>query len=143
MGEFFLLHLCNNDEIFMKKLIDLLAESGYQVNLLHNSKKVSGLLKFSGLEILPERHQVFLNGKEVVLTSKEFQILMLLARNRGRVFSKEQIYDLVWGNEYIYDSRNMTAYINKIRKKIEPDPARPIYILTVWGVGYKFDGEIR
>lgn len=67
---------------------------------------------------------------------------MLLARNRGRVFSKEQIYDLVWGNEYVYDSRNMTAYINKIRKKIEPE-ARPIYILTVCGVGYKFNGEIR
>lgn len=86
---------------------------------------------------------MFLNEQEVVLTGKEFQILMLLARNRGRVFSKEQIYGLVWGNEYVYDGRNMTAYINKIRKKIEPDPARSIYILTVWGVGYKFNGEIR
>ena len=143
MGEFSLLHLCNNDEIFMKKLINLLAKNGYQVNLLHNSKKVSGLLKFSGLEILPDRHQVFLNGKEDVLTSKEFQILMLLAENRGRVFSKEQIYNMVWNNEYVYDGRNMTAYINKIRRKIEPNPARPRYILTVWGVGYKFNGEIE
>lgn len=50
---------------------------------------------------------------------------------------------MIWGNEYVYDGRNMTAYINKIRKKIEPNPTRPIYILTVWGVGYKFNGEIR
>ncbi|MBQ2801603.1 MAG: winged helix-turn-helix domain-containing protein [Lachnospiraceae bacterium] len=68
---------------------------------------------------------------------------MLLAKNRGRVFSKEQIYDMVWNNEYVYDGRNMTAYINKIRRKIEPNPARPRYILTVWGVGYKFNGEIE
>lgn len=57
--------------------------------------------------------------------------LMLLAQNRGRVFSKEQIYNAVWNNKYIFDERNMTAYINKIRRKIEPDPAHPRYIITV------------
>lgn len=143
LGEVFLLHISHKDEELYEKLVDLLTESGYRINHLQNKESQAELLQFKELEIVPERHQVFLNKQEVVLTGKEFQILMLLARNRGRVFSKEQIYDLVWGNEYVYDGRNMTAYINKIRKKIEPDPTRPIYILTVWGVGYKFNGEIR
>lgn len=125
MGEVFLLHISHKDEELYEKLVDLLTESGYRINHLQNKESQAELLQFKELEIVPERHQVFLNKQEVVLTGKEFQILMLLARNRGRVFSKEQIYDLVWGNEYVYDGRNMTAYINKIRKKIEPDPTRP------------------
>lgn len=143
MSEVLILHLGHGDENLWKKLVDLLDENGYQINHLQKDKKASRLLKFDGLEIIPERHQVFVNNKEAFLTGKEFQILMLLARNRGRVFSKEQIYDSVWNNEYVFDDRNMTAYINKIRRKIEPNPARPRYILTVWGVGYKFNGEIE
>ena len=111
MGEVFLLHISHNDKELYEKLVVLLTESGYQINHLHNKERQPELLQFKELEIIPERHQVFLNEEEVVLTGKEFQILMLLARNRGRVFSKEQIYDLVWGNEYVYDGRNMTAYI--------------------------------
>lgn len=143
MSEVLILHLSHGDENLWNKLVDLLDENGYQINHLETVNKTSKLLKFDGLEIIPEQHQVFVNGREVVLTGKEFQILMLLVKNRGRVFSKEQIYDSVWNNEYMYDGRNMTAYINKIRRKIEPNPARPRYILTVWGVGYKFNGEIK
>lgn len=109
---------------------------------LQSNKKLPQILKLGGIEIISERHQVHVNDKEVILNGKEFQILMLLAQNRGRVFSKEQIYDSVWNNEYVYGGRNMTAYINKIRRKIEPNPAKPRYIITVWGVGYKFNGEI-
>lgn len=143
MNEVILLHLEQKDDELWYKMVDLLTENGYQVNHIQSVKNVSKILKFEGLQIIPERHQVFLNGKEVFLTGKEFQILMLLVQNRGHVFSKEQIYDSVWNNEYVYDGRNMTAYINKIRRKIEPNPARPRYILTVWGVGYKFNGEIE
>lgn len=143
LGEVLILHVNSGDESLWNQLVDLLDEHGYQINHLQKDKKVSRLLKFDGLEIIPERHQVFVNDKEAILTGKEFQILMLLARNRGRVFSKEQIYDSVWNNEYVFDDRNMTAYINKIRRKIEPNPARPRYILTVWGVGYKFNGEVK
>lgn len=143
MSEIFILHLSHKDENLWNKLVDLLDENGYKINHLERDNKTLGLLKFDGLEIVPERHQVLVNDQDVILTGKEFQILMLLAQNRGRVFSKEQIYDCVWNNEYIYDGRNLTAYINKIRRKIEPNPARPRYILTVWGVGYKFNGEIE
>lgn len=143
LSEVFILHLGHGDENLWNKLVDLLDENGYQINHLETSNKTLRLLKFDGLEIIPDQHQVLVNDKEVILTGKEFQILMLLVQNRGRVFSKEQIYDCVWNNEYVYDGRNMTAYINKIRRKIEPNPARPRYILTVWGVGYKFNGEIE
>lgn len=143
MSEILILHLNHKDEDLWDKLVDLLDENGYQINHLEKKNRTFGLLKFDGLEIIPEQHQVLVDDKEVVLTGKEFQILLLLAQNRGRVFSKEQIYDCVWNNEYVYDERNMTAYINKIRRKIEPNPARPRYILTVWGVGYKFNGEIE
>lgn len=143
LSEVLILHMNHKDEDLWDKLVELLDENGYQINHLERNNRAFSLLKFDGLEIIPERHQVFVDDKEVVLTGKEFQILLLLAQNRGRVFSKEQIYDCVWNNEYVYDERNMTAYINKIRRKIEPNPARPRYILTVWGVGYKFNGEIE
>lgn len=65
------------------------------------------LLQFRDLRILPNMHQVFQNGKEIILTGKEFEILMLSTQNRGHVFSKEQIYDVIWNNEYIFDKRNI------------------------------------
>lgn len=140
MGEIFLLHVDHTDKDLYAKLIGCLTECGYQINQLQRKETKKEHLQFGELEIVPEKYQVFLRGQEVALTGKEFQILMLLAENKGRVFSKEQIYNRVWGSEYVYDGRNMTAYINKIRRKIEPDPDRPVYILTVWGVGYKFGG---
>lgn len=128
------------DDDFLIKLQHLMNEYGYKMPM---ESEVNTSLSFDGLKLIPENYQVFRNGKEIVLTGKEFEILMLLAQNKGRVFSKEQIYDAVWNNEYVFDERNMTAYINKIRRKIEPDPAHPRYIITVWGVGYKFNGTMR
>lgn len=128
------------DDEFYMKFRQLMKEYGYQLPI---DSEEDTSLSFDGLQLIPENYQVFRNGKEIALTGKEFEILMLLAQNRGRVFSKEQIYDAVWNNEYIFDERNMTAYINKIRRKIEPDPAHPRYIITVWGVGYKFNGQTK
>lgn len=140
LGEVFLLHVDHTDKDLYTKLIDCLTECGYQINQLQRKESKTECLQFNELKIMPKRHQVFVNNREVMLTGKEFEILMLLAENKGQVFSKEQIYNRVWGSEYVYDGRNMTAYINKIRRKIEPAPDKPIYILTVWGVGYKFSG---
>lgn len=76
-------------------------------------------------------------GVTVQLTPKEFDILAFLAVNRGTVFSKEEIYRAVWRDQYLLDDSNIMAFIRKIRKKIEPEPDNPRYVLTVWGVGYK------
>ncbi len=80
---------------------------------------------------------VKVSGTPVSLTPKEFDILAFLANNRGTVFSKEEIYRAVWQDEYLLDDSNIMAFVRKIRKKIEPEPDNPRYLLTVWGVGYK------
>ena len=81
------------------------------------------------------------NIHTVNLTSKEFDLLYFLYSHRGQVFSKEQLYENVWGYDDIPASSNLTSFIRKLRKKVEPDPDNPIYIITVWGVGYKFSEE--
>ena len=82
------------------------------------------------------------NGAEIALTPKEFDILCFLARNRGEVFTKEQIYQAVWENDYLLDDSNIMAFIRKLRKKIEPNPDSPEYILSIWGIGYKFNDKL-
>lgn len=77
----------------------------------------------------------------VLLTGKEFDLLLFLASNKGRVFTKKQIYSQVWEKEYAFDDSNIMSFISKLRKKIEPDPDHPFYILTVRGVGYRFNKE--
>ena len=77
----------------------------------------------------------------VLLTGKEFDLLLFLASNKGRVFTKKQIYSQVWEEEYAFDDSNIMSFISKLRKRIEPDPDHPFYILTVRGVGYRFNKE--
>ena len=128
------------DNTFYERLLKFISDHGYKPKVIvHNTDSFS----INGLEIVSSKRQIFQHKEEIPMTNKEFDILELLARNKGQVFSKEQIYDQVWGESYFSDSRNIIAYINKIRKKIEPDPAHPIYILTVWGIGYKFNEKIE
>lgn len=84
---------------------------------------------------------VFVNDIPVALTGKEFDLLSFLASNKGRVFTKKQIYMQVWEEEYAFDDSNIMSFISKLRKKIEPEPEHPFYILTVRGVGYRFNKE--
>ncbi len=98
---------------------------------------------FAGaLEIHPKSRKVLLLGVEVSLTPKEFDILYFLAKNRGEIFTKEQIYQAVWAEDYLMSDSNIMAFIRKLRKKIEPNPDVPEYILTIWGIGYKFTDRI-
>ncbi len=91
------------------------------------------------LEIIPRYRRVIVSGKEALLTPKEYDILYFLVSNRGEIFTKEQIYKAVWEDEYLMDDSNIMSFIRKLRKKIEPNPDAPKYILTVWGIGYKFN----
>ena len=86
-------------------------------------------------------HTVTVKDIPVLLTGKEFDLLLFLASNKGRVFTKKQIYSQVWEEEYAFDDSNIMSFISKLRKKIEPDPDHPFYILTVRGVGYRFNKE--
>ena len=78
------------------------------------------------------------NNQSINLTSKEFDLLYFLASHKDQVFSKEQLYEQVWSYVDIPDSRNLTSFIRKLRKKIEKNPSKPKHIITVWGIGYKF-----
>lgn len=99
-------------------------------------------LQLGELEIFPKSHRVLMQGRDVSLTPKEFDILWFLAQNRGEVFTKEQIYRAVWSDHYLLDDSNIMAFIRKLRKKIEPNPDAPRYILTLWGIGYKFNDQL-
>ena len=82
------------------------------------------------------------NGDLMFLTAKEFDLLYFLYSHKGQVFTKEQLYENVWGFENMpKDTSNLPSFICKLRKKIEPDPDKPKYIITVWGIGYKFNEE--
>ncbi|HFL3547266.1 TPA: response regulator transcription factor, partial [Clostridioides difficile] len=95
----------------------------------------------NGMIIDKTNRIVSVNNIPVQLTSKEFDLLAFLASNKGQVFTKKQIYTQVWEEEYAFDDSNIMSFISKLRKKIEPDPNHPFYILTVRGVGYRFNKE--
>ena len=96
---------------------------------------------FQGMTIDNLNRLVFMNDVQVELTGKEFDLLSFLASNKGKIFTKKQIYTHVWEEEYAFDDSNIMSFISKLRKKIEPDPEHPFYILTVRGVGYRFNRE--
>lgn len=100
-------------------------------------------LRFDGLEIDVAKRLVRKQKQKIDLTFTEFEILHLLARNLGRVFSKEQIYNSVWKEPYFGDYNIVMSHIRNIREKIEDNPSKPIYIQTVWGVGYKFNNKLK
>jgi DNA-binding response OmpR family regulator len=95
-------------------------------------------LDINGLIIDSDKRRVCLDGKEINLTSREFDLLLYFARHPGRVYSRSQLLDAVWGYGHEGYEHTVNSHINRLRAKIEDQPADPHFILTVWGVGYKF-----
>jgi len=93
-----------------------------------------------GLRIDKSSRQVFINNREVILTAKEFDLLTFLAIHPNHVFSKDQLFERLWGFDSLGEISTVTVHIRKIREKIEIDPSNPQYIETVWGAGYRFKG---
>lgn len=112
-----------------------------EVGDCENTGNYSDSICYDELEIIHKIRRVTVAGEEVVLTPKEYDILYFLASNRGEIFTKEQIYRAVWEDEYLMDDSNIMSFIRKLRKKIEPNPDAPKFILTVWGIGYKFNDK--
>ena len=86
-----------------------------------------------------ERHQVSINGENIALPLKEFELLEFLVRNGGRVLTRTQLIDRVWGSDYFGDTKTLDVHVKRLRAKIEKDPANPVYIQTIRGLGYKFE----
>ena len=102
--------------------------------------KENNILRVRNLEIDMDGRKVTVNGEEKPMPAKEYDLLLFLAQNPNRVFSKEHIFDRIWGMDAIGDISTVTVHIRRIREKIELNPQKEQYIETVWGVGYRFKG---
>lgn len=96
-----------------------------------------------GLSINTNDYSVVKKGEKIELTAKEFEILKLLMANPQKVYTKEQIYSLVWKDAYLGDENAVNVHISRLRNKIEDNPRNPQYIVTVWGIGYKLGGDVN
>ncbi|MFF2089631.1 response regulator transcription factor [Paenibacillus sp. NPDC058174] len=103
-----------------------------------DSKKEPDRIEIRELSIDKSARRVFLHGKEIALTAKEFEVLAYMAANPNRVFSKEGLFEKIWGLESTGDIATVTVHVSRIREKIEADPSNPQFIETVWGAGYRF-----
>jgi DNA-binding response OmpR family regulator len=90
------------------------------------------------LRVEPASRRVFLDGEEIMLTMREFDLLAFFAANPGRVFSRDQLMEAVWGEPWFDDTSTVTVHVRRLRAKLDDDPAEPRFIETVWGVGYRF-----
>ncbi len=94
----------------------------------------------AGVRVDVERRQVSVDGVEVAFALREFELLELLVRNAGRVMTRGQLIDRIWGSDYVGDTKTLDVHVKRLRSKIEKDPANPVRLLTVRGLGYKFEG---
>lgn len=106
---------------------------------LTGSERTSGEIQIGGIRLNEETHRVYVDGREVELTNKEYELLLFFMLNVDVVFSREQLYERIWGWDAMGDSATVAVHINRLRKKIEQDPANPRYIVSVWGAGYRFN----
>lgn len=102
-----------------------------------SGNKEEAIITRGGLTINMNDYSVYKNGEKIELTAKEFEILRLLLQNPKKVYTKEQIYSLIWNDVYMGDENAVNVHISRLRNKIEDDPRNPQYVVTVWGIGYK------
>lgn len=106
--------------------------------LIGSNVQANEIIEIRGLKIDKTARRVYLNGEEKTFTTKEFDLLSFLAQNPNRVFSKEELFNKIWDMESVGEIATVTVHIKKIREKIEYSTAKPQYIETIWGVGYRF-----
>lgn len=111
-----------------------------QYERLSGEKKTPSEIKLGNIRVNTGTHRVFADGKEVELKNKEYELLLFLMLNVDMVFDRETLYEKVWGMDALGDNATVAVHINRLREKIEKDPAKPRYIETVWGAGYRFRG---
>lgn len=100
---------------------------------------LGGAVEAGPIRMDVERHVLSVNGEAVAMPLKEFELLEFLMRNSGRVLTRGQLMDRVWGSNYVGDGKTLDVHVKRIRSKIEPDPANPVYLSTVRGLGYRFE----
>ena len=106
--------------------------------LLEQREEQQESISIRNIRILPKERRVYVDGEETAFAKKEYELLLFLAENPNIVFSKETLFDRVWGMEHVGNTATVTVHINRIREKIEKDPSAPPFVETVWGAGYRF-----
>ena len=104
----------------------------------NEAKDTAKVVEKGGMRLVCDSRRVYIDGKEINLTAKEFEVLELLMKNQGKVYSRENLLKLVWGNDYPGYVRTVDVHIRRLREKIENVPGDPVYVRTKWGVGYYF-----
>lgn len=136
LEEIIIIRITNTDEEIYHSIMNVLQARSAEYAKLHlNSSVVLGCL-----EIRPECRQVLKGGQEVRLNYGEFSILYCMARSPGRVFTREQLYNAAWGEDYKLGTNTVDNTIWRLRRKLEPDPKHPTFIKTVFRLGYKIEG---
>lgn len=125
---------------FIARVKAILRRQKQNQNLIKDGQNTN--IKIGGLEIDMEKRKVTVNGTRVDLTPKEFDLLALMSNNKGRSYDRNQLLSLVWGYEFSGYEHTVNSHINRLRAKIEPDQNNPTYILTTWGIGYRFNDEL-
>ena len=133
-GKVLILLFRDDEEYIINRILSCMNR---ETGILHQGDVPNGQLYID-----EQKRIVVRENNEIELTYTEFEILLLLAQNIGRVFSKEQIYDRVWKEPYFGDHNIVMSHIRNLRGKIEDNPSKPIYIQTVWGVGYRFNKNL-
>lgn len=113
-----------------------------RVDVQKNKESNSSVLSFENLHIDIDKRKVLLDKKRIELSPKEFELLVLMASNPGRNYSRTELLNIIWGYNFEGYEHTVNSHINRLRAKIESDMANPTYILTTWGVGYKFNEDI-
>jgi len=129
----------DNEEEILNHIISCVNTGARAFQVIENAKTN---LSYGDIVILLDKRELFRKQEKIDLSFIEFEILHLLMRSPGRVFSKEQIYDIIWNEPYSGDYNVVMRHICNIREKIEDDPGHPVYIQTVRGVGYRFNGNL-
>lgn len=120
---------------------ELIARMKAVLRRFEGGKRNQKLIQQEGLVIDTLKRKVTVKGKEVDLTGKEYELLLHMAGSPGRIFTRDQLLEQVWGYDYIGEDRTVDVHIRRLREKIEDDPGKPHFVLTKWGVGYYFNDE--
>lgn len=108
---------------------------------LTGGRKQTAEIRIGGLSLHTDTRRLYVEGREVELKNKEYELLLFFLLHVDIVFSREELYEQIWGLEAMGDNATVAVHINRLREKIEPDPSRPRYIQTVWGAGYRLRGQ--
>ena len=138
-GKMLVLTFEDSEEEILNHIISCVNTGARAFQVIENAKTN---LSYGDIVILLDKRELFRKQEKIDLSFIEFEILHLLMRSPGRVFSKEQIYDIIWNEPYSGDYNVVMRHICNIREKIEDDPGQPLYIQTVRGVGYRFNGNL-